>query len=333
MDFMDQSEIHIPAGTYYPGDPCYLFGKTDSPKGLGNSDSWTKWLKATDGTPIYEAKMYNPERVVVAADTRYGDGMYTAVINDTRTEKLAVDAAMIGLVQLCDGEVDCISAIGVEDISTVVELGDDAKLGYDSGFIYIESSNPDVSIVINTNQGVIIVNTDYTFKDVCTTSVKGSNGAQVHNTRVTSELRFDPDLFETVVSNLNIDPYPSSIDQLLQFPGVKDDVSLTVTFHIDCYDQAFNAFFGTGTVKYKDAEFTTQGAVGAGLWVDHILPEDWISELVSRERDTGLNIKKFTYDRDGIRRYNSFEKVVREYFDDLDLTLIFTRHLGAIIQV
>ena len=77
--------------------------------------------------------------------------MYAAVFNDNRREKLAVDAAMIGLVQLFDGEVDSISAVGVDHITTTVELGDDAKLAYDDGFIYIESSNPDVSIVIDTN--------------------------------------------------------------------------------------------------------------------------------------------------------------------------------------
>lgn len=151
VDIMDQTDIHIPAGTYYLGDPCYLFGKDDSPKGLGNSDSWITWLNATDGTSIYEAKMHHPDRVIVAADTRYGDGMYSAVINNDRTEKLAVDAAMIGLVQLFEDEVDTASAVGVENISTTVELGDDAKLAYDDGFIYIESSNPDVSIVVDTN--------------------------------------------------------------------------------------------------------------------------------------------------------------------------------------
>ena len=151
VDKMDQTDIHIPAGTYYLGDPCYLFGKADSPEGIGNSDSWIKWLDSTDGYPIYEAKINHPERVVAAAGTRYGDGMYAAVFNDNRREKLAVDAAMIGLVQLFDGEVDSISAVGVDHITTTVELGDDAKLAYDDGFIYIESSNPDVSIVIDTN--------------------------------------------------------------------------------------------------------------------------------------------------------------------------------------
>ena len=175
------------------------------------------------------------------------------------------------------------------------------------------------------------MNTDYTFKDVHVTDVEGSNGTQIHNTTVSSELRFEPSLFDTIVNSLNIASYPSSVDQLLQSPQVRDAVNLTVAFHIDYYDQAFNAFFGTGTVNYKDAEFTTQGAVGAGLWVDHILPEGWESELSRREKDTGLDTKKFTYDRDGIRRYAAFEKAVREYFKDLDLTLVFTRHIGSIV--
>lgn len=175
------------------------------------------------------------------------------------------------------------------------------------------------------------MNTDYTFKDVHATTVKGSNDTQVHNTVVTSELRFDHELFEMVASDFNLTSHLSAVDQLLQSPGVQDGVNLTVVFHIDYYDQAFNAFFGTGIVKYKDAEFTTQGAVGAGTWVDRILPEGWERELSRRERDTGLDTKKFTYDQDGIRRYVAFEKVVREYFDDLDLTLVFTRHVGSII--
>ena len=74
---------NIPAGTYYVGDPCYVFNNN------GEADSWAKILEISDcfDTPHIEFK----DKLIIAFGTKSGDGVYNG---------FAVDSGLIGIVDI-----------------------------------------------------------------------------------------------------------------------------------------------------------------------------------------------------------------------------------------
>ena len=74
---------NIPAGTYYVGDPCYVFNNS------GKADSWAKILEISDcyDTPHIEFK----DKPVIAFHTKFGDGTYNG---------FSVDSGLIGIVDI-----------------------------------------------------------------------------------------------------------------------------------------------------------------------------------------------------------------------------------------
>ena len=77
------------AGTYYVGDPCYVYDNA--------SDGWDKILFKTDFFRNIPADL---EGKIWAANTEWGDGEY----HDERGRAYGVDAGLIGIVHpdLCE---------------------------------------------------------------------------------------------------------------------------------------------------------------------------------------------------------------------------------------
>ena len=73
----------IPAGTYYIGDPCYVFNNS------GKADSWEKIIEISDcfDIPHIEFK----DKPVIAFGTKFGDGSYNG---------FSVDSGLIGIVDI-----------------------------------------------------------------------------------------------------------------------------------------------------------------------------------------------------------------------------------------
>ena len=70
---------NIPAGTYYIGDPCYVFGR----------DSWNKLIELTDCFEIPNVEY--KDKPVIAFETNSGDGKYNG---------FCVDSGLIGIVDI-----------------------------------------------------------------------------------------------------------------------------------------------------------------------------------------------------------------------------------------
>lgn len=77
--------ITLPAGTYYIGDPCYVFNR-DQWDALGDQ---TGWFEETPVAAIHEYRM-------VAFGTAYGDGAY----QDNLGREYPVDSGLIGIVPI-----------------------------------------------------------------------------------------------------------------------------------------------------------------------------------------------------------------------------------------
>lgn len=75
-------EIEMPAGTYYVGDPCYVF--SESWKILGEQ---TDWFQDNPVGELNGCKM-------LAFHTLYGDGCYV----DQNHREYSVDAGLLGVV-------------------------------------------------------------------------------------------------------------------------------------------------------------------------------------------------------------------------------------------
>lgn len=83
------SQVLLPAGEYFLGDPCYTI----------STDIWSDWLN--------DARNLDPNTLVARVDggsqamafsTRYGDGVYALVKDNQIVAELPVDSGLIGLV-------------------------------------------------------------------------------------------------------------------------------------------------------------------------------------------------------------------------------------------
>lgn len=81
------TEITVPAGEYWLGDPCYSVRNED----------WMPWLEAAnyeDERFVLWAKIPGTEHWVLGLSTQWGDGCFT----DEQGNEYGVDAGLIGLV-------------------------------------------------------------------------------------------------------------------------------------------------------------------------------------------------------------------------------------------
>ncbi len=74
---------NIPAGTYYVGDPCYVFNNS------GKADSWSKIIEISDCFDIPHIEFKG--KPIIAFGTKFGDGMYNG---------FCVDSGLIGIVDI-----------------------------------------------------------------------------------------------------------------------------------------------------------------------------------------------------------------------------------------
>ena len=75
---------NIPAGTYYVGDPCYVFNNSDK------ADSWSKIIEISDCFDIPNIEFKG--KPVIAFGTKFGDGTYS--------DGFSVDSGLIGIVDI-----------------------------------------------------------------------------------------------------------------------------------------------------------------------------------------------------------------------------------------
>lgn len=112
------------AGTYYVGDPCYIFDK-----------SWDEII--TNNDYFSERKEYNLYGYQCwVGQTAYGDGCYA----DNEGNEYAVDAGIIGVLPVELINLD--KCTSLEDINNspymhIIEFTEDFCVDYDNGTFYI----------------------------------------------------------------------------------------------------------------------------------------------------------------------------------------------------
>lgn len=109
--------ITLPAGTYYIGDPCYVFNREQWDT-LGEQ---TGWFEETPVAAIYEYRM-------VAFGTAYGDGTY----QDNFGHEYPVDSGLIGIVpiEVVDPTKICGQVVRFEEPFTCEDIGDRLRFGH-----------------------------------------------------------------------------------------------------------------------------------------------------------------------------------------------------------
>lgn len=118
-------------GTYYVGDPCYIF-----------DESWDKILNDTE---YFEKPLIINNEIGIAGSTAHGDGCYT----DNHGKSYIVDAGLIGVMPISFLNVDnelTIKQIGKYHGMHIVKFDDDFDVEiYNGEFIF-------GNIVINTKE-------------------------------------------------------------------------------------------------------------------------------------------------------------------------------------
>ena len=118
----------LPAGRYYVGDPCYLFGEGR----LFTNDDWSELCDATDSFESSSDGIFTwrgiDECLFFASSTQYGDGKYTGIdlSKNGRDFSYSVDAGLIGCWPLPKGtSASVIRAIKKEGLGLIKEFPDD----------------------------------------------------------------------------------------------------------------------------------------------------------------------------------------------------------------
>lgn len=121
--------VHMPAGTYYVGDPCYVVP----------DHRWMEWLALADPDVFGEnptrtdggtARIMNAEldgHPVLGIGTKYGDGVYVG----SDGERYGVDAGLIGVVS-----VEIADATGLS-LGSVVKFDRPFTCSYEDGTIVL----------------------------------------------------------------------------------------------------------------------------------------------------------------------------------------------------
>lgn len=89
---LENGDVLVPPGVYYIGDPCYAVDHAEEGKRV-----WSELLESSgffESSPIATCDDF----VVVASDTKYGDGCYRADGPAGEIWEFGVDAGMIGIV-------------------------------------------------------------------------------------------------------------------------------------------------------------------------------------------------------------------------------------------
>lgn len=87
-----KTNFTLPAGTYYIGDPCYVF-----PNKGPNSDKWVELLEACNYFEKDTCFGEIPNIKVWGHATKYGDGSYYSNIDK---KNFYVDSGMLGIVPI-----------------------------------------------------------------------------------------------------------------------------------------------------------------------------------------------------------------------------------------
>jgi len=105
---------HMPAGTYYFGDPCYVIRET-----------WTDVLEDTD----FMEDFTNTQLVLRAGSTAHGDGTYMG--NDRFSgHQFGVDAGLLGFVPVNEMTV---SPEYAADYGSIIEMNEPFRFETDNG--------------------------------------------------------------------------------------------------------------------------------------------------------------------------------------------------------
>lgn len=120
----------LKAGTYYIGDPCYIFNET-----------WSQILKETNYLTDLDVKIFEHE--YFCSDTEHGDGEY----KDQFNYKYLVDAGCIGCIPIELLKID--NKMKDEEIATcakVMTFEEDFECFEDDGVIHIGHIKIDTNI-------------------------------------------------------------------------------------------------------------------------------------------------------------------------------------------
>jgi hypothetical protein len=114
------TEVVVPAGTYFLGDPCYI---------ISHDAGWMELLDSCgyfDGSPVGE--VHGCE--VLAFGTKYGDGVYF----DQLGRAFGVDAGLIGLVPVQPWEHEVRKALG-DGLGKLVVFTEDSTCTSEDGLL------------------------------------------------------------------------------------------------------------------------------------------------------------------------------------------------------
>ncbi len=122
--------VKFPAGTYYVGDPCYIFNKS--------------WGKILNDNQYFESDVTIIDGVeCFVAPTKYGDGSY----QDNSNRKYFVDSGTIGVLPIEMIEIDNkISIDEIDEYMYVFTFDRDFYVYWDDGYFRIGDN-----IVIETD--------------------------------------------------------------------------------------------------------------------------------------------------------------------------------------
>jgi hypothetical protein len=120
----------LPAGRYYVGDPCYLFGGRKRDKDhLFKGDDWSDICESTDSFDSSEDGIFTWRGIhFFASSTAFGDGTYTGTDSAKRGQYLSysVDAGLIGCWPLPEGTSESVlRAIKKEGLGHIKEFQND----------------------------------------------------------------------------------------------------------------------------------------------------------------------------------------------------------------
>jgi len=83
----DVTEVVMPAGRYYVGDPCYA---------IESQELWMQFLESCDYFRASHVAHVGVAKVIVGFSTAYGDGVY----QDQQGREYPVDAGLLGVVPI-----------------------------------------------------------------------------------------------------------------------------------------------------------------------------------------------------------------------------------------
>lgn len=133
-----QASFRLPAGTYWIGDPCYIFNNHDD-----------AWMRLLDSCAYFDLPLgrvvdrTGAPHSILASSTRYGDGTYS---DDAGEYQFGVDSGLIGITTLDTahafaGPTSCLShgCIVTFDAAFTVEFDGEGDMHF--GHIHVATGD------------------------------------------------------------------------------------------------------------------------------------------------------------------------------------------------